>query len=522
MPRTVLADKLQDAFSVVKEANLRSVPPDQVIEERQARHLNRREFLKLSAAAAGALAFQGRSAVNFATAPRIVIVGAGLAGLACAYALKKAGYAAQVYEASDRIGGRCWTIRDAFDQGQIAEHGGELIDQGHTAVRQLAQELGLKLDNLLQAEKNGTEPFFYFDGAPYSYAQAVDDLNGTYQKLHRDVVAASYPTLYSGYTPRGYQLDHLSIIDWINESVPGGTNSRLGQLLDVAYNIEYGAESSVQSSLNLLYLLGYSGQGQLNVFGKSNEKYHVRGGNDQLAAGMAATLGGQINLGNELTAIKQKSDGTYALTFNSGHTARDVIADRVVMAIPFSILRSSVDYSRAGFKPLKRTAIAEQGMGTNSKLHLQFTSRYWETIGCQGETYADTGYQNTWEVTRAQPGTAGILVDYTGGNIGASFNQGTPAARAQQFLAQLEPVLPGISQKWNGKVTLDYWTGSPWSKGSYSYWKVGQYTKFSGVERETEGQCYFAGEHTSVDFQGYLNGAVDSGQNAASGVLGSL
>ena len=161
-------------------------------------------------------------------------------------------------------------------------------------------------------------------------------------------------------------------------------------------------------------------------------------------------------------------------------------------------------------------------MGTNSKLHLQFTSRYWETIGCQGETYSDTGYQNTWEVTRAQPGTAGILVDYTGGNIGASFNQGTPVTRAQQFLAQLEPVLPGISLKWNGKVTLDYWTGSPWAKGSYSYWKVGQYTKFSGVERETEGQCYFAGEHTSIDFQGYLNGAVETGQKAASDVLSSL
>ncbi len=488
MSRTVLAEKLQDAVSVVKEANHRKVSPDRVIEERQARSVNRREFLKLSVAAAGALAFRGRSAVSPATAPRVVVVGAGLAGLACAYELKKAGHTAQVFEASDRLGGRCWTIRDAFDQGQIAEHGGELIDQGHTAFRHLAHELGLNLDNLLRAEKNGTDTFYYFNGAPYSYAQAVDDLNGVYQKLHRDVVAASYPTLYSGYTPRGYQLDHLSITDWINESVPGGINSRLGQLMDVAYNIEYGAESSAQSSLNLIYLLGYSGQGQLNIFGKSNEKYRIRGGNDQMVNGMAARLSGQISLGNELTAIKRKSDGSYALTFRSGRTARDVIADRVVMAIPFSILRSSVDYSRAGFKPLKKTAITEQGMGTNSKLQLQFTSRYWETLGCQGDTFSDTGYQSTWDVTRAQPGTAGILVDYTGGNIGASFNQGTPVSRAQQFLAQLEPVLPGISQKWNGKVTLDYWAGSPWAKGSYSYWKVGQYTKFSGVERETEGQ----------------------------------
>ena len=89
-------------------------------------------------------------------------------------------------------------------------------------------------------------------------------------------------------------------------------------------------------------------------------------------------------------------------------------------------------------------------------------------------------------------------------------------------MTQIEPLIPGISSAFNGKAYVDYWQGNPYTKGSYSYWKVGQYTRFSGVEGETEGQCYFAGEHTSVDFQGYLNGAVDSGQIAASNVLSSL
>ncbi len=523
MPRTPLAQHLRDAASVVAEASARKIPAEAVMHERREKRLSRRDFLKAAAATAGALALRpGAAPANAATAPRIVIVGAGLAGLACAYQLKKAGYTAQVYEASDRPGGRCWTLRGAFDDGQIVEHGGELIDQGHTAIRQLAQELRLDLDNLLQAEMNGAEPFYYFDGVPYTYAQAVDDLNGIYQKLHRDVSEASYPTLYYLSTERGRQLDQMSIIDWINESVPGGINSKLGQLLDVAYNIEYGAESSQQSSLNLLYLLGYSGQGQLRIFGHSNEKYHVRGGNDQIVMEMADTLPGQINLGNELIAIKLNTNGSYTLTLKSGKSTRDVTADKVVLALPFAILRRSVDYSRAGFKPLKQTAIAEQGMGTNSKLHLQFRDRLWESLGCNGETFADTGYQNTWEVTRAQPGASGILVDYTGGNIGASFGSGTPTTRAQQFLAQIEPVLPGLSAQWNGRATIDFWTGYKWTRGSYSYWKVGQYTRFAGVERETEGNCFFAGEHTSVDFQGYLNGAVDSGQQAASNLLTSL
>ena len=103
--------------------------------------------------------------------------------------------------------------------------------------------------------------------------------------------------------------------------------------------------------------------------------------------------------------------------------------------------------------------------------------------------------------------------------VGASFGTGTPQSRAQEFLAQIEPVLPGISARWNGKATVDYWTGYEWTRGSYSYWKVGQYTQFAGIERERQGNCHFAGEHTSIDFQGYLNGAVESGERAASEIL---
>jgi monoamine oxidase len=161
-------------------------------------------------------------------------------------------------------------------------------------------------------------------------------------------------------------------------------------------------------------------------------------------------------------------------------------------------------------------------MGTNSKLHLQFNARHWNSLGSNGETYADTGYQNTWEVSRGQPGAAGILVDYTGGTIGNSFGSGTPASRAQQFLGQIEPVLPGITPRWNGRATVDYWAANPLTKGSYSYWKVGQYTKFAGAEREAVGTCHFAGEHTSVDNQGYLEGAVETGQRAADEILAAL
>jgi monoamine oxidase len=457
-----------------------------------------------------------------AASPRIAIVGAGLAGLTAAHRLRQAGVYASVYEASSRLGGRCWTGRGAFAEGQIYEHGGELIDSGHLATKHLAQELGLDLDDLVQGEAAGTEPSGYFDSAGYPRADMSADLKTIWQQLHKDVSAASYPTTYATSTPRGQELDRLSIAQWIELYVPGGLGSRLGQLLDVAYNIEYGAESSEQSSLNMLYLLGYVGPGQFRIFGKSNEKLHVRGGNDQVVDRLAAGLAGQIETGTVLVAIRRTAAGSYTLTFRSGSGTTTVTADHVILALPFSIMRASVDWSQAGFGAVKATAIRELGMGTNSKLHLQFTDRHWHSLGSNGETYSDRGYQSTWEVSRAQPGTAGILVDYTGGTIGASFFKGTPTGRAEQFLTQLEPVLPGISAKWNGRATLDFWTGYEWTRGSYSYWKVGQYTRFGGVEGERSGNCHFAGEHTSVDFQGYLNGAIDTGERAAAEILGDL
>ena len=509
MARTPLAGAVQDAVATIAAGERRTT---------------RTRLVKEAGVAALGLTALGRFAApaRGAAAPKIVVVGAGLAGLSAAYALRNAGHTAEVHEASNRIGGRCWTLRGAFADGQLGEHGGEFIDQGHTHIRQLAQGFGLKLDNLPQAEQNGTELLGWFDGAPYRADEMSNDLKAAWQKIHADLSAASYPTTFESSTARGRQLDNMSIVGWIEETFAGGMSSRIGQFLDVAYNIEYGAESAEQSSLNLLYLIGYRGPGNLRLFGASNEKYHVAGGNDQITDRLAAALPGQITTGSELVAVRRNASGTFTLTFAQQTATKTITADKVVLALPFSILRSSVDISKAGFEPLKLVAIREQGMGTNSKLHVQFSSRFWTGLGSNGETYSDRGYQSSWEVSLAQPGKSGILVDYTGGKIGASFGSGTPESRAKQFLAQIEPVLPGATKAWNGKAAIDFWPGYRWTKGSYSYWKVGQYQRFAGMEARRQGNCLFAGEHTSIDFQGYLNGAVETGQRAAGEILGDL
>ena len=488
-------------------------------EEGPLPRITRRGFLVGAAATAVAVAMGPLPAR--AAAPRIVVVGAGLAGLACAHRLVSSGVEVVVHEAGTRVGGRCWTRRGDFASGQIAEHGGELIDQSHTAIRQLAQSLGLDLDNLLAAEVNGTEQFNWFGGRPYTYEEATIDMKEIWQQLHKDVSAASYPTLFDSSTPRGRELDRMSIVDWIERYVPGGRRSRLGSLLEVAYTIEYGGDATEQSSLNMLYLLAYIGQGQMRILGQSNEKYHVRGGNDQIADRLAAALGDRVRLGSRLESIARQTDGTWTLGFVQGTRRVSVPADRVVMTIPFSILRT-LDYSKAGFSARKVQAIRELGVGTNSKFHVQFTDRIWVAQGKNGETFSDRGYQNTWEVTRGQPGREGILVDYTGGRYGDTFQKGSAADHAALFFEQIDPVIPGLGAAWNGRATIDHWPSQPLARGSYSYWKVGQYQAFAGIEGRPEGSCHFAGEHTSIDFQGYLNGAVETGQRAASEVLDAV
>src|SRR4051812_48792095 len=316
MARTPLANAIEDAAAKITAEDVRTT---------------RRGLLKGAGAAVaggtllGRLAAPGIARGAVPANAKIVVVGAGLAGLTCAYRLQQAGYAAQIYEASSRIGGRCWTGRGDFADGQLYEHGGELIDSNHIAMKQLAQELGFDLDNLVNAQTNGTEQLGYFLGKRYTYAQMTDDLKVIWQQIHSDVSAASYPTLWNSSTQRGRDLDAMSITDWISAYVPGGLRSKLGQLLDVAYNIEYGGESSAQSSLNMLYLLGYSGQGQMRIFGPSNEKYHVVGGNDQIPERLAANLSGQISMGYELTAVARNSDATWTLSFGNNRTVR---ADR--------------------------------------------------------------------------------------------------------------------------------------------------------------------------------------------------
>jgi monoamine oxidase len=515
-------------------ASKRTGIPMQEIRERRAerRGITRRGFLGGAAAGAAILAIPGTARAD--SGRKITIVGGGIGGLSCAITLRDAGFASTVYEASGRIGGRMFSNRTNYFGGQITEWGGELIDSGHKTVRKLANRYNLPLDNLHNAQPNQSRDIYKFGGQYYAAADADADFLDMVDIVDADMEGAGYPTRYDDFTPLGQELDQMSVYEWIESRVPGGHGSPLGKLLDVAYTIEFGAEAERQSSLNLLYLLGFQPtSSQLDIFGESDEKFHIRGGNQQLPEAIAADLGAAVKTGYKLVRLQETANGRYRSTFERGNQTIEDVSDYVVLAIPFAVLKH-VDTAGANFDALKRRAINRLGEGHNGKLQMQFAQRKWLGNGpwpgkSNGSSYSDTGYQATWDATRAQDGTAGILVLYSGGNPTDAMFSTAPFATAadakvmqdaQRGLTQLAPVYPNLA--WNGRATQSLFHKAPLFNASYSFYKPGQYTDFGGYEAHRQGGVYFCGEHTTQDFQGFMEGGASTGVDTAEKIVKRL
>ena len=484
----------------------------------------RRRLLTGAAGLGAAAAFGLRPASGQAATARIAVVGAGLAGLTAAYRLRQAGFDPVVFEGNTRLGGRCYTARDAFRAGQIAEHGGEFIDTGHYPIRQLVKELGLTLYDVLEAQPPGAIPVYRFNGERYTLADATRDFAPLYRNLKGQSAAIGGGYNYRFSTAAAKRYDAMTLRQWIAATVPGGLSAPLGQLIDNAFAEENGADTDRQSALNAIGTLADDAPDNFNLYyTDSDQRFCVLGGNDQIPALLGRALGTAVRTGTALTAVRQRDDGRVRLTLARDGAVADAVFDRVVLALPFSVMRAAVDLSGAGFSDLKRRSIAELGMGASVKFQLQFDRRLWNDLGCTGEIRrVSPAFQTTWDATRGQDGTSGVLNFWSGGSQ-AAFDAGVPDRRAlaRLCLAGAEEVLPGLGRLWNGLSTLDVWSRNLWSLGSYSFYPPGYQTSLLGVEQNPEGYVFFAGEHTWSQ-AGYLNAGVASGDRAANQVRASL
>jgi monoamine oxidase len=483
--------------------------------------ISRREVLAGGAAAAVAAVMRPLPAS--AAQARIAIVGAGLAGLSAAHELRRTyGLRADVYEGNTRVGGRCFSSRGQFAQGQIAEHGGELIDTDHLAIRRLARRLGLKLTDVLGAVPQGTQALYMFNGQPYSLQQATADWQPIYDKVQEQATKIGDYN-YKHSTDHAKRFDAMSITDWVRRYVPGGRGGQLGQLIENAFTEENALDADQQSALNVIQTLALDPEDNFNLYyTESDQHYHIEGGNDQIPTILAAEVGARLHTGTPLVAIRRMSDERFRLTFAQSSGYFDRAYDRVILTIPFSVMRVAVDFSRAGFSALKVQSINTLPMGVSCKTQLQFTRRIWYDVGCNSEIRLPAfAFDTTWDVTRGQPGNHGIFNFFAGGTQCIRAGEMDDASLALLLMNQAAPLIPGLRDVWNGLMIKNAWQFNPWSYGSYSTYQPGYQTTLLGIEKKPEGNCFFAGEHTASE-NGFLNSAVETGERAARQVAESL
>ena len=499
----------------------RSLSIDEAIDLRATR-ISRRHLLQgagvvgAAAVAMSPLAALARPRRYGVHDPRVVVVGAGLAGVCCTYKLQQNGIRADLYEARDRVGGRCWTAR-TFDGGQVAEHGGEFVDTRHVQLRRIIAALGLHLDDLWPAyeEEGDVEGLLVLDGALRDRHDVREHFDVVIRRLVRDAKKVG-PYRWGQASPAAKAFDRTTMREWMDANVPGGSTSLLGRSIDVGLTGFWGIDPEDTSAITLLdtYITPYPG-------GPADERYHVRGGNDQVPIMLAELLPAEtLHLESSLESMVERSDGAFELTF--GGVATPVVADHVVLCLPFTTLRD-VDLDGAGLSRKRMKAIDELGMGTNAKVLLQFQDRF-PTFGWNGGFTLDAPKSDSWDSALAQPGDGGLLTIYTGGKTGAGYPTDDPHAVApagvvDDALTFLDTYLPGMRDSFNGRSWLDSWVDDPWVKGSYAAFLPGQWTSFFGYMGRREGHVHFAGEHTSTYSQGYLNGGVETGLRAAREVI---
>jgi monoamine oxidase len=346
-----------------------------------------------------------------------------------------------------------------------------------------------------------------------------------YDGYHRLRVAAdrdahrigSYRYDRAGSTAR--QLDEHTAAHWLDD-VLGHDHPLLKRATAQYMSEEYGLDLRRLSAINMV--MEFAGHGV-----PSDERFHVRGGNDQLVTGLAGRLpSGTVVQDARLTSLVRRPDGRYRLGFRSMPPRH---ADLVVLCAPFAALRHA-DLDGAGLTRRKLACIQELGMGTNAKVLLELDHRVPHYGRADGSPWSGAYYDarvDTWSSTLAQAGRGSVLTVYSGGHVGASYDVSRAHGRAPNLvvsrtLAELERAVPHLAHGFAGRAWVDAWVQDPHTHGSYAAFRPGQFTRWWGYVGKPQHHVHFAGEHTSMRALGYLDGAVASGRRAAHEVLAGL
>jgi monoamine oxidase len=519
MPHTELFTRLRRALRVADQLERNDLSTELALEQ-AAEAWSRRRFLRTSAVAAAGATFAPLALPRNARAAedlRVVILGAGTAGLTCAYRLQQSGVRARILEAAPRIGGRMYSLQNFFPDDQVAELGGELIDTDHHAIRTLARELGVELIDLSYLDQSNGHDYF-IDGRVYKGdSDWIEAFRPVADAVRRDIGtdAENCDVTWNSGTKRGKELDAMSVAEWLERNHIGGA---IRKVIEAAYVGEFGLELAEQSALNLLCAVGTTPD-TFGIFGESNERFRCKGGNGSIPVRLAQELEQGIDLGTAVEAIRNRNGG-FEITVRRGGSVAAIAADVVVTTIPLTVMRK-LDLRGLDLTTAQRETILHQGYGTNSKMMVGLSARPWVPMNVTAYTFTDLPFQACWDTSRGQRGQHAILTNFTGGRQGLRVGEGALQDRAREFVTQADKVFPGAAEAYTGKAVRQVWPTYEWTQGSYTCFGPGQYQRYFRALVDPQGRLIFAGEHT-VDESGFMNAAVESGERAATQVLSAI
>ena len=459
--------------------------------------IDRREMIRRSlAAAAGVLLSDRLAGAQGPSSPRVVVVGAGLAGLAAAYELSRTGADVTVLEARNRVGGRVLSFSDLVPGGTM-EGGAELIGSNHPIWNAYKEQFKLSFLNI--PEEDGEAPIV-LDGRRLSAADAErlwEEMSTALGGLNVDAATIRDPSMpWDG--PEARTWDTRSLADWI-ATLPVSDVCKAG--IDAQMVGDNGVATAWQSYLgNLAMVKG----GGVEKFWTETEVYRCAGGSQQLALKLAAAIGQpRVHLRRAVSSITVNDRGAIVTAGSTRHEC-----DFVVLAVP------PLTWNRIAFAPrLHVTALPQ--MGSNVKFLMKTRDRFWRRGGLAPDMMSDGPVHLTWHTTVNQKVAGAGVVAFSGGAAADTCRSWTPAERTERYLAALSPVFGGLRASFERARFMD-WPGDPLVKGSYSFPAPGEVTTLGPqLQQPLGGRVFLAGEHTCYAFVGYMEGALQSGARAA-------
>ena len=436
----------------------------------------------------------------------VLVAGAGLGGLTAARELTRQGAHVTVVEARNRVGGRVLTAREPFLLGQHAEMGADFIDESQTEICRLIKDVGLRTARILPGGFRAIKE--------RGRRRRVVGMHGWF-----DLAKRLRPEV------RAFCLGEQRWDSGIADSLARETVARWLDRIRAPRplrDIAIGMRGFFLADPDELSLVALVDQFAEDGVPGGDKMCRIVGGNDRLPALLAKALGSRMQLQAVLRRVTQARDGVTAAIESNGRLQESRF-DYLVCSLPATTLRDVI------FEPampeLPRSAIATVKYGAATKTALQFDRATWRKRGQPRAFGTPLGIGAVWDGNEEQgarrrngraPG-AGILTLLAGGGASVATREMLAADGPLRLVRELS-WLDLAKTEMTAWATMS-WELEPWSRGGYAFFDPQFPPSLRYWLARPFGRVFFAGEHTSIRWQGYMNGAVETGLRAAEEVL---